>query len=284
MIPNYELYEEFNHEPYFPQELNVFNPEPDNLYINDNNFNNEQNIPYYEKSTNANTNEDKNSNKKKPNKKIPKDEKKKCGRKRNREDNENKVEHDKYSDDNIRRKCKHIILRSVIEFLNEKIRSIYNNNIGNGIFKKELQTINQNQKSNASIQFNQEFLNKTFAEIFSDNISGRYTNYPQDHNKKLIESLLNEKDEDKKNYFQKIFGLTFKDGLKHFIEETHLDELEGLKCFNDIKGEFLEKYNDGENYIIYLKYYLNNYEDIINKKRPRKPRKQKEEKEENKII
>ena len=147
-----------------------------------------------------------------------------------------------------------------------------------------MQTINQNQKSNASIQFNQEFLNKTFAEIFSDNISGRYTNYPQDHNKKLIESLLNEKDEDKKAYFQKIFGLTFTDCLKHFRGEAYFYELEGLKCFNDIKKEFLEKYDDGEYYYKNLEYYINNYENIIYNKRSKKSRKQKEEKKENKII
>ena len=35
--------------------------------------------------------------------------KKKCGRKRN--NNENKTEHNKFSDDNIRRKCKHLDLK-----------------------------------------------------------------------------------------------------------------------------------------------------------------------------
>ena len=292
MIPNYELYEEFNHEPYFPQELNVFNPEPDNLYINDNNFNNKSKFMDFEGPTNANTNEDKIFNINILNKEIPKedinianeekkDKKKKCGRKREREDKDNVTEHNKYSDDNIRRKCKHLVLRSTIDLLNDKIGFIYNYNIGNGIFKKELQTINQSQKSNATIEFNKEFLNKTLEEIFSDKISGRYTNYPPDHNKKLIQSLLNETDENKKIYFQKIFGLTFIDCLKHFREEIHINELEGLKCFNDIKEEFLQKYKDGENYIEQLKYYINNYEEIINKKRPRKPRNKKQEKEEN---
>ena len=73
-------------------------------------------------------------------------------------------------------------------------------------------------------------MNKTLEEIFSDKISGRYTNYPPDHNKKLIQSLLNETDENKKIYFQKIFGLTFIDCLKHFREEIHIKRIRtGIK-------------------------------------------------------
>ena len=31
--------------------------------------------------------------------------------------------HNKFSDDNIRRKCKHLILQSVMEYINEKIKN-----------------------------------------------------------------------------------------------------------------------------------------------------------------
>ena len=46
--------------------------------------------------------------------------------------------HSKYSDDNIRRTCKHIILTNLRDFINKKISEKYNNNIGNGIFIKKL--------------------------------------------------------------------------------------------------------------------------------------------------
>ena len=47
-----------------------------------------------------------------------------------------------------------------MKFINNQIIKIYNGNIGNGIFKKELQTINQSQKSDATINFNKNFLTK----------------------------------------------------------------------------------------------------------------------------
>ena len=199
--------------------------------------------------------------------------KKVSGRKREREKN-NKIEHNKYSDDNIRRKCKHLVLKPLLEFINNKINKIYNGNIGNGIFKKELQTINQSQKSDATINFNKLFLEKKIGDIFSEKLSGKYTNFPPNYNKILIENLRNEKDDDKRIYFNKLFDLNFEQCLKHFRGENYIYELEGLKCFNDIKSDIVERYpEDGEEYIEYLNYYINNFETIINNKRSRKPRK-----------
>ena len=51
--------------------------------------------------------------------------------------------HSKYSDDNVRRKCKHLVLDNDLKFLNEKIEEKYNGNIGHGIFVKKLLIINQ---------------------------------------------------------------------------------------------------------------------------------------------
>ena len=201
-----------------------------------------------------------------------KNEQKKCGRKRTR--TSEKSAHTKYSDDNIRRKCKHLVLKSLLEFINEKIYKMYNGNIGNGIFRKELQTMNQSQKSDATINFNQNFIQKKIGDIFGEKISGRFTNYSENHNKILIEKLMNEKDEDKKEYFNKLFNLNFLQCLRHFIGVCTIDELEGLKSFDQIKNELLIRYpNDGMEYIEHLDYYLKNFEEIIYKKKARKPRK-----------
>ena len=199
--------------------------------------------------------------------------KKKSGRKRERTEDD-KCEHNKYSDDNIRRRSKHLVLKNLLEFINNQIYKKYNGNIGNGIFKKELQTINQSQKSDATINFNKLFLEKKVGDIFSENISSKYTNYPPNFNKILIEKLRNEKDDSKRIYFNKIFDLNFTQCLKHFRGEYYINELEGLKCFNDIKNDIIKKYpKDGEEYIEYLNYYINNFETIINNKRSRKSRK-----------
>ena len=216
-------------------------------------------------------------NEAKNNSKIKKKEKseKKCGRKRIR-NVENQEEHNKFSDDNIRRKCKHLILKYLLKFINKQINIVYNGKIGNSIFIKELKITNQKQKFDATIRFNKLFLNKTLCEIFSEDISKKYTNLPINHNKNLINKLINEEDEFKKIYFEKLFNLTFIQCLKHIIGKEYNPLLEGLKCFNDIKNnEIIEKYEeDGEEYSKEIEYYLNNFEKIINKKRPRKLRKQ----------
>ena len=177
--------------------------------------------------------------------------------------------HNKFCDDNIRTKCKHLILKTVLEFINKKIKEKYNGNIGQGIFIKKLLIINQKQKSNASIQFNKNFLNKTLVDIFSENISRRYTTYLPNHNHTLIKELLNDKDEGKGTYFKKLFSLTFSDCLKHFRGSQVIEELEGMKGFENIKSEI----ENDEDYLKIIEYYIMNYEDIINNKRERKTKK-----------
>ena len=224
---------------------------------------------------NNNTFKEINTSKTEESKNKNKSKQKKCGRKRMRTDN-SKEEHNKYTDDNIRRKCKHLVLKNFFEFINIKISKIYNGDIGNGVYKKELQTINQSQISDATINFNKNFVNKKLGDIFSADISGRFTNIPSEFNKILINKLMNEEDINKKIYFNKVFNITFIECMKHFIGQSLIKELEGMKCFNEIKDNLLEKYiDDGNEYISSLEYYLNNYEEIINNKKSRKPRKQK---------
>ena len=51
--------------------------------------------------------------------------------------------HDRYSDDNIRKKCKNMILKYALEFLNQKIKEIYKGDIGKGKFKKKLKMMSK---------------------------------------------------------------------------------------------------------------------------------------------
>ena len=182
-----------------------------------------------------------------------------------------KVKHDKYSDDNLRRKCKHLVLSCIMEFINKTIYEIYNGNIGYNIYRKELLTLNKSQKSNSNIIYNRVFANKKISDILSDDISTRYTNFPPQHNKLLIERLKDDEDEDKRIYFNKLFNLTFNECLEHFIGKKSIEELKGMKSFESIK-EFL---GEDEEYIKLIKYYLENFEKIINNKNPRKPKKNK---------
>ena len=206
-----------------------------------------------------------------------KNNKKKFGRKRKR-NNEDKLnqgieesDHNKFSDDNLRRKCKHLVLKYALIFINNKIKDIYNGNIGNGILRKELKTINHFQKYNIKIDFNKEFLTKTLGDIFSDDITRRFAYVPLNHNKMIINYLMNEKDENKRIYFYKLFHINFMECLNHFIGKDFICELKGLKCLEEIKkDEILDRYPlDGEEYFKNLFFYLDNYEEIINSKKPR---------------
>ena len=109
-------------------------------------------------------------------------------------------EHSKFSEDNLSRKCKHLILESSFNFINDKIKDKYNGEIGRGRFIRQLLILNQKQKSDASVQFNKEFLEKTLGDIFSENISSRYIIHHPCHNKLLIKILTSEEDEYKQNY------------------------------------------------------------------------------------
>ena len=83
----------------------------------------------------------------------------------------------------------------------------------------------------------------------------------------LIESLINDKDEKKRNLFNKIFNLTFSDCLKHFRGSEKIVELDGI---NDLKDYLKsQKINDDENYCTIFKYFINNYETIIKEKKSR---------------
>ena len=194
--------------------------------------------------------------------------KKQCGRKRKRPI-DNKI-HNKFSDDNMRRRCKHLVLKNILFFINKQIRIQYKGDIGNGILKKELHIINQSQKSDATINFNKDFLNKKLKDIFSESISARYTSYPSNQNKIIIDRLLNENDEKIRQYFTKLFNFNFLECLGHFRGKTIIKELEGLKCFKDIKNEILNQYKDGKEYVDKLEKYLNNYEEITLNKKPRR--------------
>ena len=178
-------------------------------------------------------------------------------------------DHDKFSDDNLRRKVKHLLLDNLLSFINNKIYKVYEGQIGNGIFIKKLLTLNQRQKTDSTIQFNKDLLQKNLGEIFSDDISSKYTIFPVEHNRNLITKFLNEEDEEKKEYFNKLFSITFMDSLEHFRGSKIINELIGLKEIESIKS-------DDEEYLNQLRFYFNNYEKIIfnkksrNRKKPKK--------------
>ena len=201
--------------------------------------------------------------------KRPFKEKKILGRKKKH--NEGLGEHNKFSDDNILRKCKNVILDCILNYINDKIKLLYSNEKAILLKEKKLFKLKQNQKIRSRTNYNKIFLNKTLKEIFSENISTKYSRYSPSHNKDLIEFLINEKDEVKKAIFNKIFNLAFLDCIKHFRGSVLLDELQGMNQLNEyIKERKINK--DDEEYFIILEYFINNFENIVMEKKARNRR------------
>ena len=139
--------------------------------------------------------------------------------------------HNKYSDDNIIRKCKSIILNSAINFINKKINFLYLNE-AKKYPEKKLFKLKQNQSLKSKTSYNKSFLNATLKMIFSEDVSSKYSKYSPSHNRDLIKSLLNENDKTKREIFINIFSLTFLDCLNHFRGSYFYDELQGMRRIN----------------------------------------------------
>ena len=170
----------------------------------------------------------------------------------------NKVKvHDKYTHDNLIKKIKNLILKNLLDFINNKI---YNSNIGNGNSEKRLFSLKAQKIDTYNLYF--DFMNKNLKDIFSQEISEKCSNHPKDHNKNIIDSLINDKDE--KNYFTKLFGLTFDDCLKNFRGDKDIKELEGFKDFSFVKEQLLIE--NGEEYVNCLEEKMKNLEELICKK------------------
>lgn len=196
-------------------------------------------------------------------KQKPKKEKKLLGRKNKNSDESGA--HNKFSDDNLSRRCKHIILDYLFIFINYFIKNIYNLPEENKI---QLLKINQRQVLNTKVDYNLNFLNKTLKDIFSDNLSTKYRKYSPQHNKTLIEQLLNEKEETKKNIFEKLFSLTFFDCLKYFRGEINIDILDGMVRLDKACEKFKNE-KDYEDYVPTFRNFILNFETIIQNKKVR---------------
>ena len=189
-------------------------------------------------------------------------------KKRNRELNEQgtKGNIDIYTKTSLLCKVKKIIFDSLLKYDNYIISKMYNNNIGNGITIKKLFKTNHYQIKCASTEFNKELLKKTQGQIFSSSITTKFTNYPLDHNKQLIEKLLNEKNEERKEIFINLFNKTLLECIEHLIGKKEYKSLKGLEKF--YQNEIQKKKIDKENKELLIN-VINKFEHIINEKKPR---------------
>lgn len=160
----------------------------------------------------------------------------------------------KFRDDHLKRKCKHLVIESAIEFINKKISEVYGGDIGEGLLKKKLLKLNQDQKKDSHADFNKQFLYVSLRDILSHNITKKIKYNSEDHNKNLINELIDEKGD----IFEKIFNITFIECLEHFAGVNTKEELKGLKLFSELKEQIIQ---------------LKVYKKRINNANPRKKKK-----------
>jgi hypothetical protein len=180
---------------------------------------------------------------------------------------ESKNEHNKYTFDNIIRKIKNLVLNSTLIFLNKKLLEKYKDS------KLILYVMDHSKASNSNILFNRVYLNKTLKEIFSDNVSTKCKTAIIKHNENIIQNLLNEEDDEKRKYFEKILNYKFIDVIKYLRgEKEGLDGLRGLE-FYDVRWNKIQKDKN------FCKYFLINMayiEELLKIKNPRNRKKKKD--------
>ena len=169
-------------------------------------------------------------------------------------------ENDKYSNDNLLRRAKTILFDSLLKYDNYIISKVYNDQIGNGINIKKLLKINHSQIKNINANYNRDLIKTSQGKIFSENISKRHTYFPEDHNKRLINKLLNETDEEKRKTFVNLFSKTLKECIQH-IAGKKIEELKGLERFYE--NEIIQLGEDDE-VKKEIKKFIDNYETITN--------------------
>ena len=130
----------------------------------------------------------------------------------------------------IKKKVKKIAVKSMIIYMNKIIQKEYGGEIGKGVInQKIIRNIDPSEIKNITIAHNKALLNKSLKEILSAKISKKYTSISPiipDINKKIIDELLNEENEDKRKIFNDLFNKTFLDWLLMISDPK--DELKDL--------------------------------------------------------
>ena len=185
---------------------------------------------------------------------------------------EDKIIHNEFKFDNITNRLKNNLMKSFLSFINKKIEEKYE--FSEEMKDLKLYVLNNSLASNSNIKFNRALINMTFKEIFSNKVSTKCKKVSQDQNKNAINNLLNDKDEERRNYFNKIFNLKFIDVLKYLRGETEgLEILEGLEfdkvCWNKIQKK--------ENLLRYFTLLMSCYEKLWEERKPRNREKKKKE-------
>ena len=172
----------------------------------------------------------------------------------------------KYPDKLIRatKKC---LFDTIMDYLNFIINKLN----GKASFSKynKLLKINYEQIRNVTANFNQDLLKTLVKEIFSVDITGKYTIYMKEHNRDLINECLNNTNQEKRKIFEIIFNKTLLEYIKLISRREEIKDLEGLV---DIFQINLSKMNEYKKEIIF-QIITDDYESLFSEKKKSKKKK-----------
>jgi magnesium-transporting ATPase (P-type) len=168
--------------------------------------------------------------------KLPKEQKKKSGRKRKNDTTYS--EHNKYSPDNIIKKIKVKILDYLLIFINQLLYSILDKNTIKSCLKK---IKNSEYEENGKVKLikyfdykffidntkktsNINFLKMTLNKFLSNELSPKFKNKDKDSNKKIIEDLLSQNNE----ILNFIFNLSLGDWFDVFLYKKDIGDFQKM--------------------------------------------------------
>ncbi len=213
-------------------------------------------------------------NKDNENKEIKKKNKKR-GRKKNTTDpfdDDTDSNHDRYSQDNIIKKLKSMLINTCRKFVNIILSIETGSNNLERLKKLDYKIINSLKKENEL-----QILGKTLKDLYSSDISSKFTHAPKDANKIYIDNVLSHNPSETTKF---ILGLKFRDWLNIFTYHNNLDDyiltnpdvdfelikkhfIRGSYLYNEIKKENNMDYSD-----LFL-WHLHNYERYFMEKKER---------------
>ena len=179
-----------------------------------------------------------------------------------------KRKHDKNVPDNIIKKCKRIFFKYIIIFINSIIKTYKTNHQENYEFKNlSYENYVNNLKKDKEIIL----LNMPLKDLVSLDVSNKYASNASFNKEKMEKILEEEKDN---TIINSILNMTFGEWIDVF---TFKNEINYYLEFNELQDVLIDLYNkEDKEYFSRFIFYLFNYKNWFQNKKPRKPKKKKE--------